>query len=60
MIINPDHFVSDGRQQQLIDLAERGYYAAAIRNAIRETVLAVNSGEPATSVIDHEEKTNEE
>jgi len=38
--INPDDYVSDARQRELIDLADKNMCAAAVRLAIREGVAA--------------------
>lgn len=45
---NVERFVSEGRQQELIELAASGYPAAAIRMAIKESIeAALVTGTPA-------------
>ncbi|WP_293811810.1 hypothetical protein [uncultured Bosea sp.] len=38
--INPDHYIGEERQQELIALADAGNGASAVRLAIREAVAA--------------------
>jgi hypothetical protein len=47
--LNPDDFMSDARQCQLIEMA-RQHPAASIRQAIREAVAASRLGIKATAV----------
>jgi hypothetical protein len=39
--IDPNDYVSEARQQELIDLADQGFGASAIRLAIREAIASV-------------------
>lgn len=42
-----EDYVSEKRQHELIHLADQGYCASAVRQAIREAVEAVKTGVPA-------------
>jgi hypothetical protein len=41
--IDPNDYVSEARQQELIDLADQGFGASAIRLAIREAIASVKA-----------------
>jgi hypothetical protein len=41
--IDPNKYVSEARQQELIDLADQGFGASAIRLAIREAIASVKA-----------------
>ena len=43
LVINPDDFITNGRQIELIEVAQAGLIASALRQAIRETVFAVRT-----------------
>lgn len=45
-------FVTEARQQQLIELAESGFPANAVRGAIRDTLTAIEKGYPTEAVSD--------
>lgn len=50
--IKVEDFVTNERQNELIDLADRGLCAFAVRQAIREAVEAVRTGVPAAAMND--------
>lgn len=41
MNIDPNKFISEERQRELIELADTGFGASAVRMAIRETAAAM-------------------
>jgi hypothetical protein len=41
--IDPNEYVSEALQQELIDLADQGFGAAAVRLAIREAIASVKA-----------------
>lgn len=47
-------FVSEDRQRELMRLADKGFGAVAIRQAIREAVRAARSGVPAPATASWE------
>lgn len=56
---DPNDRVSIERQAQLIAIAEDGYAASAIRQAIREAVVSVRYGVVAPAVILAEDISND-